>query len=87
MFRSGTRGVQRFQRVPVRGKMAGSAEKGREEVGLHGKGRNCPESKRITMRRCGERRSVWRVVETLKKREYVCKMGGYLYSIVKASGV
>jgi hypothetical protein len=47
--------------------MAGSAENGRKEVGLHGKGRNHPESKRIMMRRCGERRSVWRVVETLEK--------------------
>jgi hypothetical protein len=47
--------------------MAGSAEKGRKEVGLHGKGRNCLESKQIMTRRCGERRSVWRVVETLEK--------------------
>jgi hypothetical protein len=62
--------------------MAGSAEMCRKEVGLHGKGRNCPESKRIMTRRCGERRLVRRVVETLKKREYTHKMGGYLYNIL-----
>jgi hypothetical protein len=47
--------------------MAGSAEKDWKEVRLHGKGRNRPESKRIMTRRCGERRSVQRVVETLEK--------------------
>jgi hypothetical protein len=47
--------------------MAGSVEKDLKEVRLHRKGRNRLESKRITMRRCGERRSVQRVVETLEK--------------------
>jgi hypothetical protein len=47
--------------------MAGSVEKSQKEVGLHGKGRNRPESKRVMTRRCGERRSVQRVVETLEK--------------------
>jgi hypothetical protein len=47
--------------------MAGSAEKGWKEVGLHGKGSNHPKSKWITTRRCGERRSVRRAVETLEK--------------------
>jgi hypothetical protein len=46
--------------------MAGSAENSRKEVGLHGKGRNCPESKQIMTRRCRER-LVRRVVETLEK--------------------
>jgi hypothetical protein len=65
--------------------MAGSAEKGRKEVGLHRKGRNHLESKQIMMRRSGERRSVWRVVETLEKCEYAYKMGGYLYTAMNAS--
>jgi hypothetical protein len=70
MFWSGTReskGSERFQRVPIRGGMAGSAEKGQKEVGLHRKRSNHLKSKWIMIRRCGERRSVWRAVETLEK--------------------
>jgi hypothetical protein len=47
--------------------MAGSAEMCWKEVRLCGKGGNRPESKWITTKRCGERRSVQRVVETLEK--------------------
>jgi hypothetical protein len=70
MFWSGTReskGSERFRRVPIRGGMAGSAEKGWKEVRLHGKGSSHLKSKWITTRRCGERRSVRRAVETLEK--------------------
>jgi hypothetical protein len=47
--------------------MAGSAEMCQKEVGLCRKGRNHLESRQITMRRCREKRSVQRVVETLEK--------------------
>jgi hypothetical protein len=47
--------------------MIGSMEIDWKEVGLHGKGRNHPESKQIMTRRCEEKRSVQRVVETLEK--------------------
>jgi hypothetical protein len=68
-------GSEGFQKDPVRGQMAGSVEMGRKEIGLHRKGGNCPESKWITTRRCRERRSVWKAIETLKKCEYTHKMG------------
>jgi hypothetical protein len=42
-------------------------EKGQKEVGLRGKGGNPLESIWIMMRRCREKRWVWRVVETLEK--------------------
>jgi hypothetical protein len=58
--------------------MTGSLEMCQKEVRLCRKGRNHLESRQITTRRCGEKRSVQRVVETLKKHEYVCKMVGYL---------
>jgi hypothetical protein len=56
--------------------MVGSAKMGQKGVGLCGKGGNCLESKQIAMRKCGERRLVQKAVETLKKCEYACKMGG-----------
>jgi hypothetical protein len=47
--------------------MAGSAEMCWKEVGSRGKGGNCPESMWIVLGRCGKKRSVPRVVETLEK--------------------